>query len=163
MTWGAALSGTSIGVSPVLPLLLGGLTTGGSSCARPICGSQNFHLIPLPSRCFRCPFARVTHGISTNSQFVRALSKSKYSSRAFYGQYKRPRACSSPAFSFYELSFLQPPLYSFVAGTSSHHVCDRSLPSYTSILLPQIQQHMKCPVSKITLLLFVDRNQYRRF
>ena len=123
----------------------------------------NLHLIPLPSRCFRCPFARVTHGISTNSQFVRALSKSKYSSRAFYGQYKRPRACSSPAFSFYELSFLQPPLYSFVAGTSSHHVCDRSLPSYTSILLPQIQQHMKCPVSKITLLLFVDRNQYRRF
>ena len=100
---------------------------------------------------------------SQRIQFVRAHSKSKYSSRAFCGQYKRPRACSSPAFSFYELSFLQPPLYLFVSGTSSHHVCDRSLPNYTSILLPQIQQHMKCTVSKITLLLFVDRNQYRRF
>ena len=73
---------------------------------------------------------------SQRIQFVRAHSKSKYSSRASYRQYKRRRACSSPAFFFFGLSFLQPSLHSFVAGTSSHHVCYRSLSSFTSILLP---------------------------
>ena len=64
---------------------------------------------------------------SQRIQFVRAHSKSKYSSRASYRQYKRRRACSSPAFFFFGASFLHLSLHSFVAGTSSQHVLQKPI------------------------------------